>query len=319
MKTLPLGRSGVDVSALCLGTMMFGTRTDEETSRGLLDRYVEAGGSFIDTANVYAHWMPDAAGGESEMLLGRWMDERGNRNQLFLATKVGFGYPGTDESPGTEDGLSAEQIETECEKSLERLGVDHIDLYYAHHDHRATPLEESFGAFEKLAKAGKVRFIAASNFKAWRLAEALMTSGASGWAEFVAAQQKHTYLRPRRGRDYRLWPPANDDLIDACGSRDVRLVAYSPLVKGAYTRDDKDLPDFYKTAENEARLKALRSVAEETGATANQIVLAWMIQSEPAVVPLFSVSRMEQLEENLGAVEVELTAEQMEQLDTATA
>ncbi len=319
MKTLSLGRSGADVSALCLGTMMFGTRTDEETSRRLLDRYVEAGGTFLDTANAYAHWMPGGVGGESESLLGRWMADRGNRDQLFLATKVGFDYTGTGDEPGPERGLKAAIIQAECEKSLKRLDIDTIDLYYTHNDDRSTPLEESLEAFDRLVKAGKVRFVAASNHKAWRLAEALKVSEANGSAAFVAVQQKHTYLRPERGVDYRLWPPANDDLMDACRSRDVRIVAYSPLMKGAYTRDDKEIGEPYRTAENEARLEALRAVAEETGATPNQVVLAWMMQSDPAVVPLFSCSSVDQIEEDLGAADLDLTADQMQRLDEATA
>ena len=134
MRTTPLGWTGVEVSIFCLGAMYLGTRNDAASSYRLLDQYVDAGGSFIDTANIYAHWVEGFRGGESETLLGEWMRRRGNRSRIFLATKVGFEYP------GVERGLSAAQIEAECDKSLRRLGVETIDLYYAHVDDRSTPL-----------------------------------------------------------------------------------------------------------------------------------------------------------------------------------
>jgi aryl-alcohol dehydrogenase-like predicted oxidoreductase len=148
METQKLGKTGVDVSALCLGAMYFGTRNDQATSYRVLDKYVEAGGTFIDTANIYAHWVKGFKGGESETLLGEWMQGRGNRDKLFIASKVGFGYP------GVPVGLRANQIEEECNKSLRYLKIDTIDLYYAHVDDRKTPLEETLEAFDKLVKAG---------------------------------------------------------------------------------------------------------------------------------------------------------------------
>jgi aryl-alcohol dehydrogenase-like predicted oxidoreductase len=318
MKTLPLGRSGVEVSALCFGAMLFGTRTDEDTSRDLLDQYCDAGGSFIDTANVYAHWQPNGQGGESEKLLARWMKDRGNRDSLFLASKVGFAYPG-DELGGAEQMLSADVIQRECEKSLKRLDVETIDLYYAHNDDRDTPLEETLQAFDKLVQAGKVRFIGASNNLAWRLAEALTVSDLKGLARYVAVQNNHTYVRPKRGVDHKWWPPATDDLMSCCGAEGVSLVAYSPLARGAYTREDRGFQDKYDTAENKARLAALLKMAEAKGCTANQLVLAWMLHSKPPVIPLFSVSKSEQLAENLGALDVDLTDEEFETLDSACA
>src|SRR5690606_4556003 len=142
VRTQKLGHTGVEVSVLCLGTMFLGTRNDTPSSHRILDSYLDAGGTFIDTANIYAHWVSGFRGGESETLLGEWMRERGNRSRLFIASKVGFGYP------GVERGLTAQQIEAECEKSLRRLQVDTIDLYYAHVDDRITPLEESLAAFD---------------------------------------------------------------------------------------------------------------------------------------------------------------------------
>ena len=143
--------------------MFFGTRVDEATSRRLLDRYVEAGGNFLDTANIYAFWVEGGQGGESEALLGRWMRQCGTRDRVFVATKVGAA-PGED--------LSHAAINAAVDGSLRRLGTDHVDLYYAHVDHRSVPLEETLGAFGELVSAGKVRYIGCSNYAAWRLERA---------------------------------------------------------------------------------------------------------------------------------------------------
>jgi len=313
MKTVSLGKTGVEVSAFCLGTMHFGSRTDKETSYQILDRHVEAGGSFLDTANNYAMWVPGCVGGESETLLGEWMRGRKNRAQMFIATKVGFDYP------GVERGLRAQQITTECEKSLKRLGIDTIDLYYAHRDDRNTPVEETLEAYDRLIKAGKVRFIGASNFLAWRLEEARWVSETLGWAEYCCVQQRYSYIRPKPGADFGHQTAANDDLLDYCRARGMRLLAYSPLLSGAYTRADRAFPDQYLGPDTDARVAALKVVCEEVGATANQVVLAWMAQSDPAVIPVFGASRVEQLQENLGALAVELSAEQMARLNDASA
>ena len=141
MKTLPLGNTGVQVSAMCMGTIYLGAREDRATSCRLMDRYVDAGGSFFDTANIYSWWLPGCAGGECETILGEWMRERRNRSQVFIASKVGFQYP------GVERGLTRARIEAECDKSLRRMGIDTIDLYYSHVDDPNTPMEETMAAF----------------------------------------------------------------------------------------------------------------------------------------------------------------------------
>ena len=189
MRTVTLGTSGAQVSALCLGAMFFGTRNDEATSFALLDQYVGAGGTFIDTANIYAHWVEGFQGGESEALLGRWLKARGNRNSIFLASKVGFNYPAAPRS------LAARHIIQEAEKSLTRLGVDTLDLFYAHVDDYRTPLEETLEAFDRLVQTGKVRTIGASNYLAWRLEKARWISRTNGWAEYCCVQQRYSYLR----------------------------------------------------------------------------------------------------------------------------
>ncbi len=311
MKTLPLGHARVEVSAICLGTMHFGSRDSEETSYQLLDQYIEAGGSFLDTANTYSFWIPGFVGGESEALLGRWMRERRNRPRLFIATKVGFAYP------GVEQGLRARQIEEECERSLKRLGIEAIDLYYAHIDDRSTPMEETIAAFDRLVQAGKVCLVGASNFLACRLEMAHWVSQTHGWTEYCCIQQRYSYVRPNPGGRFDPQVVVNDDLLDYCHSRNITLVAYSPLLGGAYTRADRSFPEQYLGSDTEGRLRVLRSVAEEVDATANQVVYAWMIQSEPPVIPVMAASTVEQMRENLGALDVELSAEQIAELNEA--
>lgn len=313
METVPLGKTGVKVSVFCLGTMYFGTRTDEVMSYKLLDQYCEAGGFFLDTANVYARWVPGYAGGESEALLGRWTCERKNRSRIFLATKVGF------EMPGVERGLRAHQIERECEKSLTRLGIDTIDLYYAHVDDRNTPMEETMEAFDRLVKSGKVRFIGASNFLAWRLEEAHWVSQMRSWAEYCCIQQRYSYLRPKPGASFDPQIAANFDLLDYCRIRGITLLAYSPLLGGAYTRADRPLPAQYLGQDTDARLEVLKAVAEEIGTTANQVVLEWMVQSVPYVIPLVAGSTTDQMKENLDALKIKLSADQMARLNNASA
>ncbi|HJN49451.1 MAG: aldo/keto reductase [Pseudomonadales bacterium] len=312
MKKTVIGNDGeLDVSVLCHGTDHFGTRVDEATSFEILDRYVAAGGNFLDTSNFYAAWFEGGHGGESEALLGKWMKERGNRDQLIIATKVGVPYQ------DVPMGASAEIIATEAEKSLKRMGIDTIDLYYTHLDDRNTPFEEQLGAMDKLVKAGKVRCLGASNVKAWRLEEGRSTSLANGFASHACVEQRYTYLRPKVGARFGGQISANRDLLEYCKVRNVTLLAYSPLLHGAYTRDDRAFPEQYQHADSDARMEALRAVAEEVGATPGQVVLAWLIHQN--IPPIIGASRVEQVEENLGAVEVELTEDQMKTLTRAGA
>jgi len=313
MKTVQLSQSSVEVSIYCLGAMYFGSRTDKTMSYRLLDQYVAAGGAFLDTANIYAWWVPGFKGTESETLLGEWLRERKNRAQMFIASKVGFGYQEVERS------LRARQIETECEGSLKRLGIDTIDLYYAHVDDRNTPQEETLEAFDRLVKAGKVRLIGASNFLAWRLEEARWVSQTHGWAEYCCIQQRYSYVRPKPGASFDPQLAANDDLLDYCRERDLTLLAYSPLLGGAYARPDRPFAEQYLGPDTDARLKALKKVAQEVGATPNQVVLASMVQSDPVVIPLVAASTPEHMQENLNALEIKLSAEQMAYLNEASA
>ena len=306
MREITLGDSGAQVSALCLGTMFFGTTVDEATSFRLLDRYYDAGGRFLDTADIYAFWIAGGEGGESESLLGRWMRERGNRDELFLATKVGA-------APG--DRLTAATIRRGAEQSLRRLGTDRLDLFYAHKDDRTVPLEETVGGFGALVQDGTALHVGCSNTMAWRIERAREL--ASGAARYCCVQQRHTYLRPRPGAGFEGQLASSDELLDYVEYEGITLLAYAALITGAYSRTDRPVPEGYAGPEADARLAALRAVAEETGATPNQVVLAWMMHGTPPVIPLIGASSEEQLAENLGALEVELSAEQLERLSAA--
>ncbi len=307
MKRIRFGNDGeLEISVLCLGTMHYGSRDDDATSYDMLDRFVAAGGNFLDTSNNYASWVPGGRGGESEALLGKWMKDRQNRDQLVIATKVGFPYQDVPMSS------RAEVIEREVEKSLKRLGTDTIDLYNTHRDDRETPLEEQLGTMDKLVKAGKVRCIGASNIKAWRLEEARWTSLTNGFVRHAGVQQRFTYLRPNAGANFGPQISTNQDLLEYCRARKLPLLAYSPLLSGAYTRDDRPLPKQYLHPDSDARMEALRSVAEVVDATLNQVVLAWMLQQD--IIPIIGASRPEQMADNLDAPTVTLTDEQMETL-----
>jgi aryl-alcohol dehydrogenase-like predicted oxidoreductase len=307
----PLGNTGMDVSAMCFGTMRLGTREDRQKSYALLDQYAQAGGSFLDTANIYAHWQPGGAGGDSEKLLGSWMAERSNRDEIFLASKVGFGYPGVD------GGLRASQIKDECEKSLRRLGTDRIDLYYAHCDDPATPLNETMKAFNELLAEGKIRAIGASNYTAWRLAEANCVCRTNEWDGFVCLQQRYTYLWPKRLADFSPQKAVTGSLLEYCHQRKVTLLAYSPLLGGAYTRQDRRIGENYGHVGSDQRLEVLGKIAAEREITRNQLILAWMLNSRPMVIPVFSASTSEQMAENLGALEIDLSDEEMIRLNQA--
>ena len=312
MKRTSIGNDGeLKVSALCHGTDHFGTRVDYTTSASILDRYVAAGGNFLDTSNFYAAWIKGGEGGESEALIGKWMKERKNRDQLVIATKVGCPYQ------DVPMGASAKIIESEAEKSLNRLGVDTIDLYYTHLDDRTVPFEEQLGAMDKLVKSGKVRCIGACNIKAWRLEEARWASLNNGFPLHSCVEQRFTYLRPKVGANFGGQVSTNSDLIDYCRNRDLQLIAYSPLLYGAYVRDDRPLPPQYQHADSDARLDALRAVAEELNATLNQVVIAWLMHKN--VIPIIGASRIEQVEENLGCFRIELTEAQMSTLSQAGA
>lgn len=311
METIQLGRSGIQASALAMGSDVLGSKIDKATAFALLDFYVERGGTLIDTANFYASWLPGCSGGESESAIGAWVQERGNRNQVLLSSKLAFDYP------GSRGGLSASEIEQECEKSLKRLTTDHLDIYYAHRDDLETPQEETMSAFNRLIQAGKVRILGASNLALWRIAEANQIARSNGWAEYQLIQQRYTYVRPRHGADFGPQIFLGED-VKAFGKHyGITLVAYSVLLQGAYTRPDRPLPAQFAGVDSDERVNTLKAVAGEIGVSPNQVVIAWMRQSSPSVLPIIAGSRTEQLKENLDALTLSLTAEQMHRLSVA--
>jgi aryl-alcohol dehydrogenase-like predicted oxidoreductase len=308
------------VSVLSLGAMLMGTRTDEETSFAILDRYVEAGGTFIDTSGNYAFWVNGTQGGESEELLGRWRRSRGGSDDVVIATKVG-GRPLSAGSSfdGPREGLSAKAIRESASRSMARLGVSRLDLMYAHIEDPSVPAEETVGAFGELVASGEVGLLGVSNHWSWRVERARSAAFALGVPGYEVLQYHYSYLRPRAdlpGRD--TVGSAFGDLLSLVRALpSLTLVAYSPLLSGAYVRSDRPLGPEFDHAGTPARLSALRAVAAETGATVNQVVLAWLMGGELPVIPLVGASSVAQLEESLGAVDLELTAAQRARLDEA--
>ncbi|MDP6045908.1 MAG: aldo/keto reductase [Phycisphaerae bacterium] len=311
MKTIAFGNTGVEVSAICLGAMEFGTGISKDKSYEVLDAYFENGGRFLDTANIYAHWLPGGKGGDSEAFIGQWMRDRGNRSEMFIATKLGF------DMPGEKGTLSAEEIRSQCEASLDRMGIETVDLYYAHRDDQETPLEETLKAFDDLVTEGKVRFLGASNFMAWRLERARTMSRANGWAEYCCLQQRHSYLRLQAGTTFAPQLPINEDLMAYSRAENFPMLAYTPLLGGCYVRDDRKLPAQYLGVDSDNRIQAVRKLAAEINATPNQIVLAWMMQSAPPIIPLIATGNIEHLRENLAVENIQLTSEQIAELDAA--
>ncbi|MEV2231572.1 aldo/keto reductase [Streptomyces phaeochromogenes] len=313
-----------EVSVLSLGAMLFGTVTDEATSFAILDRFVEAGGTFIDTSDNYAFWVNGTQGGESEALLGRWRRSRGIGDEIVIATKLGARplAPGTSYTDNPE-GLSAKAIREAVEGSRERLGVPKLDLLYAHIEDTAVPLRETVEGFAELVAEGTVGLLGASNHWTWRLERARSLAAAAGLPGYEVLQYQHSYLRKRADLPGQLSPDGDQgvtggDLLSYLRAEpSLTLVAYTPLLSGRYVREDKPLGPEFDHAGTPARLAALRSVAKETGATVNQVVLSWLIDGEVPAIPLVGCSSVAQLNENLAAVDLELTAEQRARLDTA--
>lgn len=303
--------SSETVSAICLGTMYFGSRVDEETSYRILDAYVDAGGDFLDTANNYAFWIEGGTGGESERLLGRWMKERKNRDKLFVATKVGA-KPVPEKGPNwpqNKEGLSAAVIEQAIEASLKRLDTDYIDLYYTHIFDTDTPLEETLEILDSLVKKGKVRHIGASNLPAWRFCEAKMISKMKGLSSFTAVQNFYTYLRDRLDWAWNCISPEFTDMAKTLN--DFNLLAYGPLLKGAYARGEfqpwDDQEKRFNTADSKARLECVNRLAKELGVSVNQLVLAYVMHTDPGIIPIFGASTLEQFKDSLGVLDIEWT------------
>jgi aryl-alcohol dehydrogenase-like predicted oxidoreductase len=308
MEMREIGGSGLATPRLVLGGNVFGWTVKGEEAFRLLDRFAEAGGTMIDTADVYSIWVPGHQGGESESLIGEWLKRRGEKGRIAVATKVGY-----------EKGLSAAHIAQAAEASLRRLGVEAIDLYYAHKDDPATPLEETLGALDALARAGKVRAIGASNYGAERLGDALAISEREGLARFEVLQPEYN-LMTRDGFE--------GALQQLCIERGLGVLPYFGLAAGFLTGKYRSEADFGKSVRGSRMaaylndrgrsvLGALDEVAAETGATKAQVALAWLAAQSGVTAPIASATSLEQLEELLGVLTLELTPEQVEKLSAA--
>ena len=319
-RTIGTGDTAIEVSLLCLGTMNYGTLVDPATSEAILDRFVEAGGTFLDTANNYAIWN-GGHGRDSEDLLGGWLASRGVRDQVRIATKAGAGprAPAVTSGPDNFEGLGADVVTREAHESLRHLGIEQIDVLYGHVDDRATPLAETVGAFGKLQSEGAVRLSGISNVALWRLVEARAEAERQGVAPYAVVQQQHSYVYPRPTS--RPW--VTRDLLDYAASTgtpdrpSLDVVGYGPLQAGALMRHDKGLYNDADHPGSEHRVRVLREVAREIGATPAQVALAWMMGGEVPVIPVTGPSSVEQHDELLGAVHLDLPDEVRARLDAA--
>jgi aryl-alcohol dehydrogenase-like predicted oxidoreductase len=305
-----LGSSGLETPPLILGGNVFGWTADRETSFGILDRFVAAGGTMIDTADTYSAWALGNKGGESETIIGEWIARRGRRDDVLIATKVGFA-----------GGLGAANIERAIDGSLKRLRTDDVDLYYAHRDDSEVPLEETLEAFDRLVRAGKVRALGASQIEAERLELALDISRANGWTGYSVLQTWYSLVeRPRY----------ENALAGVVARRGLGMAAFFALANGYLTgkyRSEADLGksvrsdrvEEYMHGRGPAVLAALDAVAAEAGATPAQVALAWTAARPTVTAPLASARTLEQLEELLGSLELELSRDQIALLDAASA
>ena len=306
---VPLGTSALEISRLALGGNVFGWTADKQASYDILDAYVAAGGNAIDLADSYPHWAPGCFGGESEEIVGHWMRERGNRSDVVICTKVGK-FPGNQ-------GLSYSQIISGIDGSLRRLQTDYIDLYYCHADDLETPLEETLRALGELISAGKVRAIAASNYSAERLSEALRIADEIGLPRFCAVQPQYSLVV----RDEFEGP-----LQDVCEREGLACLPYWPLAAGFLTGKydaapsgaRSDTVSQFQTPRNEAILDVVRAVADRHGVGPATIALAWLLTRSTVAAPIASVSRVEQLPALVSSTTLELTPEDIADLDAVS-
>jgi aryl-alcohol dehydrogenase-like predicted oxidoreductase len=313
-----LGRSGLRVSEICLGTMQFGWTAEEEASRSVMDSFWEAGGNFIDTADIYTSWAGDASyGGKTEEIIGRWIKDRGHRKDCVLATKVrGEMWKGPN-----GEGLSRQHIFRACDDSLRRLQTDHIDLYQCHWADLHTPIEETLEALTDLVRAGKVRYIGASNYPAWRLLEALWKSDKHHLASFVSYQPEYS-LMERAGFEIEAMP--------LCKHYQLGVIPYSPLaggfLTGKYCRDS-DVPKSARAKGNMSKygneagwavIEALDEIGKAHGKTVAQTALAWQLTNPVITAPIIGANTVGQLTDLLGAVGYRLSPEEMTRLNELT-
>jgi aryl-alcohol dehydrogenase-like predicted oxidoreductase len=306
-----LGKTSLDVFPLCLGGNVFGWTIDEEASFAVLDAYVKAGGNFIDTADLYGR-RGDGGPGESERIIGRWMAARRNRDKLVIATKVGA-HP-------QMRGLSEATIRTGVDQSLERLGIERIDLYYAHQDDPNTPLKKTLKAFDTLIDEGRIRYAAASNYSASRLSEALEISEREGISSYVALQPHYNLME----REY------EGGLAAVCERHGLACIPYFALARGfltgKYRRDGAqvDSPraagvhESYVNERGFAALEILDAIAAEHDTTVAAVALAWLVAQPTVVAPIASATSAAQLAELLPVAELKLSKGELKRLKAGT-
>ncbi|HMO30215.1 aldo/keto reductase [Enterovirga sp.] len=316
MELRRLGRSELSVPPLCFGCNIFGWTVDAATSFALLDRLLESGLTFLDTADVYSRWVAGHEGGESEAIIGRWMKDRGCRDRIVLATKVGM------EMGEGKVGLSPAYVARAVEDSLRRLQTDRIDLYQSHKDDPDTPQAETLGAYQRLIEAGKVRVIGASNFSAGRLQEALDLSAAQGLPRYESMQP-----------EYNLYDRASFEgaLERVCVENEVGVIGYFSLAAGFLTGKYRSEADYAKSPRGARSipkymnprglriLGALDAVAGETGAAPATVALAWLMARPAVTAPIASATTPAQIEALLAATRLKLSPAQTTLLDEASA
>ncbi|GAB4465255.1 MAG: aldo/keto reductase [Armatimonadaceae bacterium] len=312
-----MGRTGLKVSELCLGTMQFGWTADEPTSFAVMDAFAEAGGNFIDTADIYTNWAGDAAyAGKSEEIIGRWMKDRDNRRNIVLATKV---RGRMTEGPNGE-GLSRDRILKCCEDSLRRLQTDYIDLYQCHWADMTTPIDETLSAMDILVRQGKVRYVGASNYPAWRIMEALWQAEKNGYPRFDCYQPEYS-LMERSLFEYEAMP--------CCKHYGIGVIPYSPLAGGFLTgkyRKGAEVDSVraggilkrYGNDSGYAVIDALEEIGNVHGKTVAQTSLAWMLTNPVITAPIIGANTVDQLHDSLQVVGYRLSEDEMTRLNDLT-
>lgn len=313
MKYTQLGRTGLKVSRLCLGTMTFNWSSDEATSHQILDAAFDAGLTFLDTADIYSRWVDGNKGGESERVIGSWLKSK-DRREVIIATKVrGTMWPGEN-----GQGLSRHHILQAVEDSLHRLGTDYIDLYQTHWPDHDTPLEETLRAMDDLVKSGKVRYIGASNHPAWYLTKTLWVSDINKIVRYETLQPHYSLLH----RD-----EYERELADLCKDQNIGVIPYSPLaagfLTGKYTRKNRDkdvdstrnkgglIQELLNSEQAFDTLEKAQEIAAAHNVPVAQIALAWMLAQETITAPIIGARTLEQLNESLGAPDVALSDDEV--------
>lgn len=318
MQTRRMGRTGLNVTPICFGGNVLGWTTDRARSFDVLDTFVAGGGNFIDTADVYSRWAPGHVGGESEVILGDWMQERGNRHSLIVATKVGMRM---GDGPNDE-GLSRLRIVKCVEDSLRRLKTDYIDLYQSHADDLNTPLDETLRAYEDLIRAGKVRYIGASNFSAWRLTKALWTSERINVSRYECVQPRYNLVMRA---DY------ERELEPMCISEGVGVITYSSLASGFFSgkyRAGQALPNTpraggvqhnYMNERGFAILAEVERIAQELNTTPGQVALAWIMARPGITAAIASGTTRAQVQDLTASATLVLPADAIKRLTDVSA